>query len=623
MLDRTTRQDTPYTTYGRNLLPDLMKVYNNNEFKYSGGEYDFLNKKLQIFYELCSKVGIHLNEYETAYSTMLQGSALSFYFDRISNKGLKFEEMITLTKTHFETEERRQKYLTEWRNTTFPQIIRKHPDKSLSEQLEKLFDTLRTLQYGLVDSYQSELMLRDQIINACRDVPECNPVLLRPATTYEGLCADLRNAIGQAERMRSTNTYIADSITNNLPGTEIYWTDRTYGGRGSYRNRGQYRARSRGRFTPSRSYSPANSSKRLQYSQTPTRTSIQKCFVCKQPGCWSTNHTKEERKTKFNQYMMEQEMDEEIFEQYLLRYEGASESQYEKDEILEEDDNFGYPQTESSNNQMIQFETHFTEIGSVNGAYVAELLGRQSLMHTYLQNDQFNQSYEKYEKSDDSNEVFQFQDRYSANTFQGIIPDTGASGVSTAGEFQVQALEREKGISRTKGAEHNIKFGKGTVRSQGDITVQTPIGIITFFIVSTNTPFLICIQDMDRLHVTLDNISNVLRQGDKAIPIVRKWGHPFMLLDQVEETVIYHHLTENELRQIHRRFGHPSVRKLINILNRAGHTDIDSQTIEKLNKVCKHCQLHTKSPGRFKFTINEKYRLSQSKDTYGMKSFCF
>jgi len=320
-----------------------MKVYNNNEFKYSGGEYDFLNKKLQIFYELCSKVGIHPNEYETAFSTMLQGSALSFYFDRISNRRLKFEEMITLTKAHFETEERRQKYLTEWCNTTFQQIIRKHPDKSLSEQLEKLFDTLRTLQYGLVDSYQSELMLRDQVINACRDVPECNLVLLRPATTYEGLCADLRNAIGQAERMRSTNTYIADSMINNLPGTEIYWTGRTNSGRGSYRNRGQYRARSRGRVTPSRLYSSANSSKRLQYSQTLSCTSIQKCFVCKQSGCWSTNHTKEERKTKFNQYMAEQEMDEEIFEQYLLKYEGASESQYEKDEISEEDDTFEYP----------------------------------------------------------------------------------------------------------------------------------------------------------------------------------------------------------------------------------------------------------------------------------------
>ncbi|TGO31513.1 hypothetical protein BHYA_0615g00020 [Botrytis hyacinthi] len=141
------------------------------------------------------------------------------------NQRLRFDEMIIRMKAHFETEERRQKYLTEWRNTTFPQVIRKYPDKTLSEQLEKLFETLRTLQYGLVDSYQSELMLRDQIINACREVPECNFVLLRPASTYEGLCADLRNAIGQAERMRTTNTYFADQMTNNLLGTEIYWTD--------------------------------------------------------------------------------------------------------------------------------------------------------------------------------------------------------------------------------------------------------------------------------------------------------------------------------------------------------------------------------------------------------------
>ena len=38
-------------------------------------------------------------------------------------------------------------------------------------------------------------------------------------------------------------------------------------------------------------------------------------------------------------------------------------------------------------------------------------------------------------------------------------------------------------------------------------------------------------------------------------------------------------LTEIELRQLHRRFGHPSVQRLANVLQRAGH-DVDT-TVKK------------------------------------------
>ena len=63
-------------------------------------------------------------------------------------------------------------------------------------------------------------------------------------------------------------------------------------------------------------------------------------------------------------------------------------------------------------------------------------------------------------------------------------------------------------------------------------------------------------------------------------------------------------LSESELRRLHRRFGHPSASKLINLLQRAGYADnLDNTTIEKLTRYCTMCQKHGKSPGRFKFTI--------------------
>ena len=52
-----------------------------------------------------------------------------------------------------------------------------------------------------------------------------------------------------------------------------------------------------------------------------------------------------------------------------------------------------------------------------------------------------------------------------------------------------------------------------------------------------NTPFLFCLQDMDRMGVKLENLANVLIQGEKVVPIVRKWGHPWMLLHHPEEAL--------------------------------------------------------------------------------------
>jgi len=177
-----------------------MKIYNHDDKKYSGEEYDILDVKLQVFYDCCTKVGLPALQFHLAYSVMLKGRASSFYYDKISGRSYDFAIMIEMTKTHFETEERRQKYLTEWRGTTLPRIMAKYQDKTQPECLELLFDTLRTTQRGLSSEYQNEHNLRDQVINACMGVPECRSALFRPAPTFEGVCAELRSAIGQIVR---------------------------------------------------------------------------------------------------------------------------------------------------------------------------------------------------------------------------------------------------------------------------------------------------------------------------------------------------------------------------------------------------------------------------------------
>lgn len=189
------------------------------------------------------------------------------------------------------------------------------------------------------------------------------------------------------------------------------------------------------------------------------------------------------------------------------------------------------------------------------------------------------------------------------------MPDSGASGISTAGRSQVQALKAlQPGlqIDKSTARRHKIKFGTGEALSEGTVTVDTPLGKIEFHVVPAETPFLLCIQDMDRMGVKLDNLENVLIQGKTVVPVTRKWGHPWMLLGKQasEEAISFCHLTEGELRQLHRRFGHPSVQKLASILERSGN-DVEMEALKHLTKVCHQCQIHSKAPNRFKFAVRK------------------
>ena len=138
-----------------------MKVYTHDSRKYGGEQYDILDTKLQVFYDCCTKIGIQESQFHLAFSVMLKGRAADFYYDKISGRSYDFQTMMEMTRTHFETEENRQKYLSEWRETTFTSVIQQNPGKGRLECLEILFDSLRTAQRGLSTQYQTEHTLRD------------------------------------------------------------------------------------------------------------------------------------------------------------------------------------------------------------------------------------------------------------------------------------------------------------------------------------------------------------------------------------------------------------------------------------------------------------------------------
>ena len=54
---------------------------------------------------------------------MLKGCASTFYYNYLAGKGYKFNQIIYKIRCHFKTEENKQQYILEWRETIFLKII--------------------------------------------------------------------------------------------------------------------------------------------------------------------------------------------------------------------------------------------------------------------------------------------------------------------------------------------------------------------------------------------------------------------------------------------------------------------------------------------------------------------
>ena len=132
------------------------------------------------------------------------------------------------------------------------------------------------------------------------------------------------------------------------------------------------------------------------------------------------------------------------------------------------------------------------------------------------------------------------------------------------------------------------------------------------------TPFLLSLDDMDALGVYFNNLTNTLVTPQGNVPVVRRFGHSFLLWDtrlQLFLTESFDHnpcfLTNTELHRLHRRFGHPSVSRLRKVLERAGQV-VDKEALEYLTKYCEHCQRYSQSPGRFRFNLREDVSFNYS-----------
>jgi hypothetical protein len=230
------------------------------------------------------------------------------------------------------------------------------------------------------------------------------------------------------------------------------------------------------------------------------------------------------------------------------------------------------------------FQQFLTICGPIDGQIIIILLDNAVAAHGITGIDSFEERKPRKESH-----LFVFYSKYDGNIFQGIMPNTGAAGIFIAGEPQVKALQLKfPNVTMDSSiAGHRVKFGNNPESTfLGTVAVETPFGTIRFAVMLTNTPFLLCLANMDRCGVYFNNINNTLVHNGKEYPIVRKWGHSWFLLGNAETIAVHCHFIETELRQLHRRFGYSAAERFCRVLARAGYEDVNESVVAKIGKYC-------------------------------------
>ena len=145
-----------------------------------------------------SKVGRHTattlhsqSKQSQGFSAILKGNAENFFYRNLSGKGYNFEALIEATQNHFETEQGRQAFFSVWSAMDLNKAPLSHPEKSKMHCLDRVIAKLRLIQPVLRYECQFKLSSRDQLLNAHREVLQCNIACFIPTTTFEGLCFQL------------------------------------------------------------------------------------------------------------------------------------------------------------------------------------------------------------------------------------------------------------------------------------------------------------------------------------------------------------------------------------------------------------------------------------------------
>jgi hypothetical protein len=187
--------------------------------------------------------------------------------------------------------------------------------------------------------------------------------------------------------------------------------------------------------------------------------------------------------------------------------------------------------------------------------------------------------------------------RYISEKFYEVMIDSSASTKSIVEYEQYLAFNKinfiiDLNLFRTETI--NVQFDIESTSSIESLTIDISFEIMKLHVIKTDISFLLSLADMNRLKVYFNNVENFLNMiiQNRKLSIIRRFDHEFLLWRNFMQIYVnqsfdlnFCYLIESELRQLHRRFNHSSIRKLYDLLKRFDH-DVKKSVLKKLIKFC-------------------------------------
>ncbi|KAJ5562559.1 hypothetical protein N7461_001320 [Penicillium sp. DV-2018c] len=200
-----------------------------------------------------------------------------------------------------------------------------------------------------------------------------------------------------------------------------YWTDRRYKGNG----------------------------RNTRFGRGDRPASDRRCYICGKPKCWSTQHTPEERRKAYDRYKNARGITDKSkagYTSFLTWCEGVEglDSDDEEDKLVSQ-----YLQAINSPAANPDDDPSDDLTGSpfpTDASTMTTYLQDTSARHQLTKEDPFRGTTAMEESTSDGvtrvGESFTLT-QYTETLFHGILPDTGAARISTGGQPQFLALQRE------------------------------------------------------------------------------------------------------------------------------------------------------------------------------------
>lgn len=176
------------------------------------------------------------------------------------------------------------------------------------------------------------------------------------------------------------------------------------------------------------------------------------------------------------------------------------------------DDYTPEPTTESLYTESEQFHTSFGQLEDSESITIVNTLADNAFKHRITLSDEtvspITPTSYVFNSSTDS--------RYNDTEFKELLINSGASTQSTGGIGQLKALQQldtSVQLDKNTAGLANFTFGIGSAAFIGSVDLDSPLGQITFYIVPVNTPFLLCLANMDKHGAFFNNITNQVIQS--------------------------------------------------------------------------------------------------------------